>query len=104
MHMQGLLLLLILPPEGQVVLLLHHQAVVDQVNLPLLHHLMVDQALSLHQPPRLLEATLMIFHLLVQKMMAVTLLVVEMVMVLPIPVIFHQLRIEEIQQKGLAEE
>ena len=102
MHMQGLLLLLILPTEGQVVL--HHQALVDQVNLPLLHHLMVDQALSLHQPPRLPEATLMIFHLLVQKMMAVTLLVVEMVMVLPIPVIFHQLRIEEIQQKGLAEE
>ena len=106
MHMQGLLLLLVLPIEGRVaqLLLLLHQAVVDQANLPLPHHFMVDQALSLHHPPRLLEVALMMFHLLAQKMMAVTLLVVETVTVLPIPVIILQLLIEGIQQKGLAEE
>ena len=106
MHMQGLLLLLVLPIEGRVaqLLLLLHQAVVDQANLPLPLHFMVDQTPSLHHLPRLLEVALMIFHLLAQKMMAVTLLVVETVTVLPIPVIILQLLIEGIQQKGLAEE
>ena len=101
--MQGILLLMVIPTEGQVVLLLPHQAVGDQVTLPLLHLLVAIQVPPLLQALHILEIILMMFHLLAQEMVAVLLLVVEVETIHLIQAVSPQLLIGEIQQKGLAE-